>query len=142
MRVVIDTNVFVSAVWRDRNPEIVILWVCEQPDWQWVVSEEIKKEYEEILRRKKFSLTPQVLQAWDDVIDGFTVEVEVDQEIQFPRDQKDAKFIACALSCGADYMITGDKDFTEAKKLLQTTILSVSMFKNLFCDETLVSAKS
>ena len=31
-------------------------------------------------------------------------------------------------------VITGDKDFTEAKKLISITILSVSMFKKLVCD--------
>ena len=47
----------------------------------------------------------------------------------FPRDQKDAKFLSCALDAGADYLITGDKDFSEAKKLTKTTILSVAQFK-------------
>jgi putative PIN family toxin of toxin-antitoxin system len=132
MKIVIDTNVFISAVWRDRNPEAVILWICGQPDWQWLVSKEIKKEYREVLRRKKFSFSPNVLKEWEPVIDENTTEVKVDQNINFPRDQKDAKFLACALSCEADYMITGDKDFTEAQRLVKTTIISVSIFKDLF----------
>ncbi|MDP1715283.1 MAG: putative toxin-antitoxin system toxin component, PIN family [Anaerolineales bacterium] len=134
MKVIIDTNVFISAVWRDRNPEAVVLWICDQPDWQWTVSKEIKKEYREVLRRKKFSFTPDVLEEWSQAIDENTTEVETDENINFPRDQKDAKFLACALSCEADYLITGDKDFTEAQRLVKTTIVSVSMFKNLFCD--------
>lgn len=48
-----------------------------------------------------------------------------------PRDQKDAIFLACALSAGADYLITGDKDFSAARNLLQTTILSVTLFRRL-----------
>ena len=134
MKVIIDTNVFISAVWRDRNPEAVVLWICDQPDWQWTVSKEIKKEYREVLRRKKFSFTPSVLEEWSQVIEENTTEVETDENINFPRDQKDERFLACALSCEADYMITGDKDFTEAQRLVKTTIVSVSMFKNLFCD--------
>jgi len=134
MKVIIDTNVFISAVWRDRNPEVVILWICNQPDWQWVVSKEIKREYKEVLQRKKFSFPPDVLEEWQEVVDENTIEVEVDESINFPRDQKDAKFLACALSCEADYIITGDKDFTEALRLVKTTILSVSMFKSLFCE--------
>jgi predicted nucleic acid-binding protein len=54
--------------------------------------------------------------------------------IDFPRDRKDAKFIACALAAKADYLITGDRDFTEAQKLLSTTILTVSQFKRLVCE--------
>lgn len=33
MKVLIDTNVLISAVLRDRKPENVILWVIEHPDW-------------------------------------------------------------------------------------------------------------
>jgi putative PIN family toxin of toxin-antitoxin system len=133
MKVVIDTNVLVSAVWRDRNPETVIVWVCDQPDWQWVVSNEIKKEYKDVLRRKKFSFRPDIIREWEEAIDENTVEIEADETLQFPRDQKDAKFLACALSSEADYFITGDKDFTEARRLMTTTIMSVSMFKRSFC---------
>ena len=34
MRVGIDTNVLVSAALRDKDPEVVILWIAAQPDWQ------------------------------------------------------------------------------------------------------------
>jgi putative PIN family toxin of toxin-antitoxin system len=136
MKVVIDTNIFISAVWRDKNPETVIVWICEQPDWQWVASKEIKTEYKEVLRRKKFSFSSNVMKEWEATIDENTVEVEPDKSVNFPRDQKDAKFLACALSCEADYLITGDKDFTEARRFVKTTIVSVSMFKKSFCDES------
>jgi predicted nucleic acid-binding protein len=52
------------------------------------------------------------------------VEVEVD----FPRDRKDAKFLACALAGNADFLITGDRDFTEVETLGNTKIVSVSGF--------------
>jgi len=136
MKVVIDTNVFVSAVWRDKDPETVIVWICDHPGWQWVVSKEIKTEYREVLRRKKFSFPPAVLREWELTVDENTVEVEVDKIVDFPRDQKDARFLACALSCEADYLITGDKDFTEARRFVKTKIISVSMFKKSFCDES------
>jgi predicted nucleic acid-binding protein len=60
--------------------------------------------------------------------------VEVDIPLGFPRDQKDAKFLACALAAQANYFITGDRDFAEALKLVTTTILPVSLFKKLVCD--------
>jgi predicted nucleic acid-binding protein len=52
----------------------------------------------------------------------------------FPRDQKDAKFLACALATKAEFFITGDRDFSQAQKLIETTILSVSLFKKLIID--------
>jgi uncharacterized protein len=52
------------------------------------------------------------------------VKVEVD----FPRDRKDAKFLACALAGNADFLITGDRDFSEVETLGNTKIVSVSGF--------------
>ena len=62
------------------------------------------------------------------------MRIDVDIELEFARDRKDAKFIACALVSDADFLITGDRDFTHAKKLVNTTIISVSLFKRLVCD--------
>ncbi len=38
MRVVVDTNVVVSAILRDRVPEKVLLFIIARPDFQWVAS--------------------------------------------------------------------------------------------------------
>ncbi|HCU23831.1 MAG TPA: putative toxin-antitoxin system toxin component, PIN family, partial [Deltaproteobacteria bacterium] len=58
----------------------------------------------------------------------------VNNKVHLPRDQKDAKFLECALSANADFLITGDRDFHQAQKLVNTTIISVSLFKKLICD--------
>jgi len=139
MRVVIDTNVLVSAILKDRDPEAVILFIASCDDLEWVVSPEIMAEYREVLSRPKFGLSVVILQSWFDLLDGLTICFENDQDIHFPRDQKDAKFLACAISANADYLITGDRDFCGAQKLLSTTILSVTQFKKLVC-ERLVTA--
>ena len=128
MKVLVDTNVLVSAAWRDRKPEAVILWIIAHPDWQWLVSTEIMEEYKEVLRRKKFSFSAETLQKWETLLDRDTRPVSVNNEVDFPRDQKDAKFLACALSNNADFLITGDGDFEEAYKIINTTILSISIF--------------
>lgn len=135
IKVVVDTGITVSAAFRDRDPEAVILFIVEQEDFEWIVSPAILEEYTEVLTRKKFDLTPEVLQKWHEVFEHFTTKVETDIEIDFPRDQKDAKFLECALAVEADYLITGDKDFTEAQKLIQTTIISVSQFKQLIMEK-------
>ena len=131
MKVIFDTNVFISAVLRDRNPEAVIVWVVDQPEWQWVVSSEILREYREVLRRKKFSFSAEILKKWEKVLDKNTKKVRVAQRFNFPRDQKDAKFLACAIASKADYLVTGDSDFSDARKLDNVTILSVALFKRL-----------
>jgi len=135
IKVIVDTGITVSAAFRDRTPEEVILFVVEQEDFVWIVSSAILEEYTEVLARKKFNLPPEVLQKWREVFEQCTTTVEVDIEIDFPRDQKDARFLECALAAEADYLITGDKDFEEAQKLVKTTIISVSQFKKLVMEK-------
>jgi uncharacterized protein len=134
MKVIIDTNVLVSAALSGRNPEFVILFIVSNPEIEWVVSAEILQEYKEVLSRKKFKLTQEQLNRWYEFLDNATVLISPRLEIDFPRDQKDAKFLACAIETNADFLITGDLDFSEAQTLIQTTIVSVSSFKNLVCD--------
>jgi len=133
MRVVVDTNVVVSAILRDRLPEKVLLFLIAQPDFEWVASPEILTEYREVLRRPKFGLPDQVLRQWDDRFHSAIAEWPVEISVPFPRDIKDAMFLACALASDADFLITGDQDFTEARKLGHTKILSVSQFHELVC---------
>jgi len=134
VKVVIDTNVLVSAVLRDREPEAVILFVLEQDDFTWVVSDAILTEYRNVLARKRLGIPDLIQQHWLQLIGSMASIVSVDQTISFPRDPKDAKFLACALFARAEFLVTGDRDFSEAQRLVSTTILSVSQFKRLVCE--------
>lgn len=51
MIVVIDTNVLVSAVIRDRDPEAVIQHVGAHSQFTWIATSEILTEYSEVLAR-------------------------------------------------------------------------------------------
>jgi predicted nucleic acid-binding protein len=90
--------------------------------------------YKEVLTRTKFKLTQEVIAEWVEVLDTVPILVDVELEVDFPRDRKDAKFIACAQTVNADFLITGDRDFTEAQNLGRTRIISVSLFKQFFVD--------
>ncbi|MEH2413251.1 putative toxin-antitoxin system toxin component, PIN family [Nostoc sp.] len=129
-----DTNIVVSAAITDKNPEAVILFVIANSDFEWVVSVEILAEYKEVLKRPRLKLTEAQYQRWVYLIDSVTTLIDVDVEVDFPRDRKNAKFLACAIAAEADFFITGDTDFNEAQTLLNTTIISLSLFKRLVCD--------
>ena len=91
MRVIIDTNVLVSAVLRDRDPELVIQFVVDNPEFEWVVSQDILTEYKAVLSCPKLCLTPMLRDQWFDLLDTFPTIVEVDLAIDFPTDPGDAK---------------------------------------------------
>ncbi len=134
MKVVIDTNVLISAALRDRTPEEVILFVAGRREFSWIVSPDILLEYRSVLRRPRFALPDTLIARWDILLNTLTTQIEVEDLPDFPRDPKDAPFIACALAGSADFLVTGDKDFEEAQKLMDTTIISVGAFKRLIID--------
>lgn len=78
MKVVIDTNVLVSAVLKDRDPEKVVLYIASQPDFDWIVSPQILKEYKDVLARDVFGLPADVLQTWFSLLDTMTVMIDAD----------------------------------------------------------------
>ena len=136
MKVVIDTSVVVSAAFRDRTPEEIILFIVRSLDFEWIASPDILTEYVEVLGRPKFGLAPSVVREWESLLRVFVTLVAVPPDISFVRDQKDAKFLTCAVAANAHYLITSDSDFVEAQSLLKTVICSVSQFKSLFVDKS------
>lgn len=131
MRVVVDTTVVVSAVLRDRDPEKVLRLIAERSDVEWLASAAILQEYEEVLRRPKFGLPAAVVDRWMHLFGQIISTVEASGHIEFPRDPKDAIFLACAMTAEADFLITSDKEFTQASKLMRTYIVSVAQFLSL-----------
>lgn len=134
MRVVIDTNIIVSAVLKDRIPEAVVVWVVLQDGIEWLASPAILDEYVTVLRRPKFRLPPTLVERWDALFSEAITVLDVEPFLTFERDRKDAKFLECAHIGGADYLITGDGDFGEAGTLIDSVIISVSHFKAKVCD--------
>ena len=134
MKVIIDTNIVVSAALKDRNPELVIMFVAQHPDFEWIASQDIIDEYISVLQRPKFCLPDTLIQQWKKMFATLVTLIDVPNTVDFPRDQKDAKFLACAIAADAEYLVTGDRDFTEAYKVANTTVLSVLLFKQHVCD--------
>ena len=75
MKILLDTNVLLSAAWRDRLPEKVVQHIATNRDCQWIVTAEILKEYLELLQRPKFGLSLALLQQWAELIEMRTVLV-------------------------------------------------------------------
>jgi putative PIN family toxin of toxin-antitoxin system len=133
MNVLIDTNVLLSAALRDKLPERVVLAVATGDDFRWLVTPEILAEYTDVLRRPRFGLDQQTLERWAELLAMRTVNVGSPPIVpDFPRDPKDAPFLAAALAADADFLITGDKDLLQAKDLVPTRIVTAAEFSSEF----------
>ncbi len=76
MKVLIDTNVLLSAALRDRLPERVVLFIAADDAWHWLVTDEILSEYSDVLRRPKFKLDNATIEKWMNMIAMRTVHIE------------------------------------------------------------------
>ncbi len=76
---------------------------------------------------------------WLELLAADTRTISPQAEIDFPRDRKDAPFLVCAQSGKADYLITGDGDFSEARALIPTPIVSVAQFAKAVAPDLLSS---
>jgi uncharacterized protein len=132
MKILLDTNVLLSAAWRDRLPEKVVLRVATSSECQWVVTSEILAEYGDVLKRPKFGFSESLLQQWLDLIQMRTLLIPSPVAVSLPRDPKDAMFLAAAVAANADYLITGDKDLLQAKWVITAQIVTPVDFAAAF----------
>src|SRR5260370_32602792 len=128
MNVLVDTNVLISAVIRDRLPQRVVDEIVSRDDWFWIVTVEIETEYNEVLARPKFRIPDATQLRWMAFVQETAIRVEPLIRPAFPRDPKDEPFIAAALASDADYLITGDKDLLDEQPLVSTQIVRPAEF--------------
>jgi putative PIN family toxin of toxin-antitoxin system len=129
--VVVDTNVVVSSLLRAGKPRKVIATILQNDSFDWVISEEIRKEYEDVICRPKFHLPADVIEDWFRIFSSLTLIDDSNTAAEFPRDPTDEKFLRCCLASNAKYFITGDGDFRETERIGETLVVTASNFLTL-----------
>jgi uncharacterized protein len=108
IKVVIDTNVLVSAVIKEQGAEAAVLNFVATGRLDLYVSRPILEEYKGVLARPKFaSLDPPRVQRVLAILDAATVLVPAVKRAASP-DESDNRFLECAEVAEADYLITGN----------------------------------
>ena len=113
MNVVIDTNVFISGMFWKGNEER-ILDLCINGDLTNHSSLQIVEEIDRVLHYRKFQLEEDEIEKLIHIFLSFSnVIIPLDSVNVIEKDPSDDKFIECALSSNAEYLITGDRDLLE-----------------------------
>jgi uncharacterized protein len=107
-RIVLDTNVLISAILFGGKPRKVLdLVISGSLDCS--LSTAILDEFEDVLQRPKFGFSPDVcfhiLQALQGICSIVTPSVPVDV---ISSDKDDNRILECALEAQADFIISGD----------------------------------
>jgi uncharacterized protein len=120
IRVVIDTNVVVSAVLVDEGPSAAILDLAVNRRILVFTSPALLAEYEEVLRRPRLKLSPSRIRGFMSVIRRTGRPVKRTLTLKISAHESDNRIYECADAGGADYIITGNsKHFPRAYRATQ-----------------------
>ncbi len=120
IKLVLDTSTIISAFfWRGNESEL--LKCIEQGKATCYLTKEILSELEDVINRPKFNqvmknagLTPaQIMQK---IISLSHIIITPTIKINICRDVNDNKFLECAESAKADYIVSGDADLLTLKE--------------------------
>jgi putative PIN family toxin of toxin-antitoxin system len=120
MKLVLDTNIFVSAFYWGGNPQKIINRVIDGLD-SLCISNEILNEIAVVMARPKFNTATEIIEEYIQAIEKLGRKVFITGKIKgICRDKNDDDKIECGITGGADYLITGDED-----------LLVLGFYKNL-----------
>jgi putative PIN family toxin of toxin-antitoxin system len=110
MRLVLDTNIFISAFYWEGNSQKVIDRIIVGSD-DLYVSDKILEEISEVMARPKFNTEQETIDQYIKTIEENCKKVFTEGRIKgICRDKDDDDKLECGLICDADYIITGDDD--------------------------------
>ncbi len=110
MRVVVDTNVFISAALKHRSPPSDAVHLAVERDLL-LKSTTTEQELFITLERPRLApLIPQRFRIWLGEVMTAAELVQIDERIVACRDPKDDKFLELAVSGHADFVVSGDAD--------------------------------
>jgi uncharacterized protein len=128
MRLVVDTNVFISAALKDSSwPAHTIRWLSKYDGL--LKSTAVEDELFAVLRRPRFAdkITAVFLEEVRRIF-ATAEQVAISERIALCRDPEDDKFIELAVNGRADLIISGDADLLGLDSVRDIPIVTPAAF--------------
>lgn len=132
LKVVIDTNVFISSFFGGIPREIINYW--KNGKITLCLSQKIIEEYIEVLNKLGLkdkneiqNLTKLFAESYNSIFTAKTPYLKVVEE-----DPDDNKFIECAVALDSKIIISGDKHLKNIKKYIDIEIVSPKEFIEMY----------
>jgi uncharacterized protein len=109
LRLVIDTNILVSAALQPDGLQRTVFLVAIAKPARLYVTEAILAEYREVLARPEFRIRKGLRQQLLQLIKNHAYLVTPTRALHLARDPDDNKFLECADAARADYLVTGNQ---------------------------------
>jgi uncharacterized protein len=108
IRVILDTNVLISALQPESLPAAVMM-LDLSGRFQLCVSDPVFAEYGEVIRCPHFKRSPKVIGGTLQAIQNLGHWVKPTVPVEQCSDPDDNMFLECAQAANADYVVTGNK---------------------------------
>ena len=127
MRVVLDTNIFISAVLGGRLGIIIDEWKAGK--FKLIVTDAIAREYLEVINRPKFNIPQGEIIAVSDYLLQLGEFVTPMEEIHvIVADPTDDQFLEAALAGKVNYIVSGDNHLLEIGSFRDIPIITAREF--------------
>lgn len=127
MRVVLDTNVFISSVLGGNLRGIVDEWKAGK--FTLIVSEAIAREYLDVINRPKFKISAEEITATTDYLLNTAEFVTPEESIHaIPADPTDNKFLEAAVTGKAICLVNGNGHLLELETYREIPIITAREF--------------
>ncbi|MBH2004644.1 MAG: putative toxin-antitoxin system toxin component, PIN family [Sphingobacteriia bacterium] len=127
MRLIVDTNVFVSALIQKSYPYFIVDRLLADRSLELCTSEAVVAEYIDVLNREKFSRFPDFhakAQSLLADIESRSLKFNPTVKLNIIRDASDNKLLELAETCNADYLVTGNTNDFDIPDYKGTKIVS------------------
>ena len=130
MKLVLDTNIFISSFFWGGNPRKIMTRIIDGKD-SLFVSDELLHELFFVMKRPKFNMTHRQIINFIGSIKEMAIKVILSGTIQgICRDSDDDKILECAVLGDVDFIISGDDDLLSLKFFQGIPIITPSEFLN------------
>ena len=127
MRVVLDTNIFISAILGGRLGVIIDYWKVGK--FKLIVTDAIAQEYLEVINRPKFKIPQAEIIAVSDYLLQLAEFVTSEEEIHIiVADPTDDKFLEAAAAGQVNFIVSGDNHLLELKSFREIPIIAAKEF--------------
>ena len=138
MKVVIDTNVFVSSFFGGNPRKVIDLW--KEGNLTLCLSKDVVDEYIDVLKKIGLENERELKELLDLFAKGYhIIFTSKTPKIKAVRDDPgDDKFIECAVALKAEAIISGDRALKEIKEYLGIKIFSPQEFLKSYERDTAI----
>jgi uncharacterized protein len=132
MKIVLDTNVLISAVgWPDSNARKILELILDRK-YTLILSSQIIDEYTRVLKRKKLGFVKNDIDKFILLLLNIGETYEPSIKIDIVKDDPhDNKFIECAYTANAQYIISGDKHLLSVGSYKKIRIINPKDFLSI-----------